>query len=28
VGGEVRIAERHIFLEQTVILSRNLSNFF
>jgi biphenyl 2,3-dioxygenase beta subunit len=28
VEGELRIAERHIFLEQTLILSRNLSNFF
>jgi 3-phenylpropionate/cinnamic acid dioxygenase small subunit len=28
VDGELRIAERHVFLEQTVILSRNLSNFF
>jgi biphenyl 2,3-dioxygenase beta subunit len=28
VAGELRIAERHIFLEQTLILSRNLSNFF
>ena len=28
VAGELRIAERHVFLEQTLILSRNLSNFF
>jgi 3-phenylpropionate/cinnamic acid dioxygenase small subunit len=28
VDGELRIARRHIFLEQTLILSRNLSNFF
>ena len=28
VDGELRISERHVFLEQTVILSRNLSNFF
>ena len=24
----LRIAKRHIFLEQTVLLSQNLSNFF
>lgn len=28
VDGGFRIAKRHIFLEQTVLLSRNLSNFF
>jgi biphenyl 2,3-dioxygenase subunit beta len=28
VDGKLRIARRHIFLEQTLILSRNLSNFF
>ena len=28
VEGALRIAERHIFLDQTLILSRNLSNFF
>jgi biphenyl 2,3-dioxygenase subunit beta len=28
VGGSFQIAERKIFLEQTVLLSRNLSNFF
>lgn len=28
VEGELKIARRHIFLEQTLILSRNLSNFF
>lgn len=28
VDGGLRIARRHIFLEQTVLLSRNLSNFF
>jgi len=27
-GGQLRIAKRHIFLEQTLIQSRNLSNFF
>jgi len=26
--GQLRIAKRHIFLEQTLIQSRNLSNFF
>jgi biphenyl 2,3-dioxygenase subunit beta len=28
VDGSFRIADRKIFLEQTVLLSRNLSNFF
>ena len=28
VDGELKIARRHIFLEQTLIQSRNLSNFF
>ena len=28
VDGALRIAGRHVFLDQTVILSRNLSNFF
>jgi biphenyl 2,3-dioxygenase beta subunit len=28
VDGALRIADRRIFLEQTVLLSRNLSNFF
>lgn len=28
VDGQLRIACRHIFLEQTILLSRNLSNFF
>jgi 3-phenylpropionate/cinnamic acid dioxygenase small subunit len=28
VDGALRIAERHVFLDQTLILSRNLSNFF
>jgi biphenyl 2,3-dioxygenase beta subunit len=28
VGGSFQIADRKIFLEQTVLLSRNLSNFF
>ena len=28
VDGSFRIADRKIFIEQTVILSRNLSNFF
>lgn len=28
VDGELKIAKRHIFLEQTLIRSRNLSNFF
>jgi biphenyl 2,3-dioxygenase beta subunit len=28
VDGELKIARRYIFLEQTVLLSRNLSNFF
>ena len=27
-AGRLRIAQRHIFLEQTVLLSANLSNFF
>jgi biphenyl 2,3-dioxygenase beta subunit len=27
-GGTLRIAQRHIFLEQTVLLAPNLSNFF
>ena len=27
-GGSFRIANRKIFLEQTVLLARNLSNFF
>lgn len=27
-GGTLRIARRHIFLEQTVLLAPNLSNFF
>ena len=27
-GDSFLIARRHVFLEQTVILSRNLSNFF
>ena len=28
VDGALRIAERHVFLDQTLILSRNLSNLF
>ena len=28
VGGSLQISDRRIFLEQTVVLSRNLSNFF
>ena len=28
VDGEFRLARRHIFLEQTVILSQNLSSLF
>jgi biphenyl 2,3-dioxygenase beta subunit len=28
VEGSFQIADRRIFLEQTVVLSRNLSNFF
>jgi biphenyl 2,3-dioxygenase beta subunit len=28
VEGALRIAARHVFLDQTLILSRNLSNFF
>jgi len=28
VDGELKIARRHIFLEQTILLSRNLTNFF
>ena len=28
VGADFRLARRHIFLEQTVILSQNLSSFF
>lgn len=28
VDGALKIAQRHIFLDQTVLLSRNLSNFF
>jgi hypothetical protein len=28
VEGSFQIADRKIFLEQTVLLSRNLSNFF
>jgi 3-phenylpropionate/cinnamic acid dioxygenase small subunit len=28
VDGVLRIAARHVFLDQTLILSRNLSNFF
>ncbi len=28
VDGQLRIAARHVFLDQTVIQSRNLSNFF
>jgi biphenyl 2,3-dioxygenase beta subunit len=27
-GGELKIASRHIYLDQTLLLSRNLSNFF
>jgi hypothetical protein len=27
-AGALRIAARHIFLEQTVLLAPNLSNFF
>ena len=28
VDGQLRIAKRHIFLETTLLQSRNLSNFF
>ena len=28
VDGELRIARRTVYLEQTLLLSRNLSNFF
>lgn len=28
VDGALRIAQRHVFLDQTLLLSRNLSNFF
>lgn len=28
VGGELKLARRHLFLEQTVILSQNMSNLF
>ena len=28
IGGELKIAKRHIFLDHTVLQSRNLSNFF
>ncbi len=28
VGGELKLARRHIFLEQTVILAQNMSNLF
>ena len=28
VGGEFKLARRHVFLEQTVILSQNMSNIF
>ena len=28
MDGQLRIAKRHIFLEQTLVQSRNLSNFF
>ena len=28
VNGALQIARRHVFLDQTVLLSRNLSNFF
>ena len=28
VDGELKIAKRHLFLEQTVLQSRNMSNFF
>jgi biphenyl 2,3-dioxygenase beta subunit len=28
VGGALKLARRHIFLEQTVILSQNMSNLF
>ena len=28
VGDEFRLAQRHIFLEQTLILSQNLSSIF
>jgi biphenyl 2,3-dioxygenase beta subunit len=28
IDGSLRIARRHVFLDQTVLLSRNLSNFF
>jgi biphenyl 2,3-dioxygenase beta subunit len=28
VDGELKLAQRHVFLEQTVILSQNLSNIF
>ena len=28
MNGQLRIAKRHIFLEQTLVQSRNLSNFF
>jgi 3-phenylpropionate/cinnamic acid dioxygenase small subunit len=27
-GGELKIASRHVYLDQTLLLSRNLSNFF
>lgn len=27
-GGEIKIALRHIYLDQTLLLSRGLSNFF
>ena len=28
VDGELKLARRHLFLEQTVILSQNMSNLF
>jgi biphenyl 2,3-dioxygenase beta subunit len=28
VDGQLRLARRHIYLEQTVILSQNMSSFF
>jgi biphenyl 2,3-dioxygenase beta subunit len=28
VDGELKLARRHIFLEQTVILAQNMSNLF
>jgi biphenyl 2,3-dioxygenase beta subunit len=28
VDGQLRLARRHVYLEQTVILSQNMSSFF